>query len=109
MSGFQYKCSLCLKKSKNFFRFAQCAECLDYFCAECAGTEVESVKLHLKKTADIPGLPQHIEKEGGLKLAGKPFSFHKLCCLGCYNQKLVDLHVIPGKVTAQAMEVEEKK
>lgn len=107
MASFLFKCILCEKKSKNFYRFVQCAECLAHICADCADKEKGVVKNHLKKTADVPGLMAHIEKEGGLKIAGKPWTWNKFCCVDCYNQKLVDLHVLPGK-QPEDMEVETK-
>lgn len=93
MSSFTYKCSQCKRTSKNFSRFTQCVECLTWFCSDCTGMELTTVKKHMKDLEKKPDFVDHVVAQGGLKLKGKPWSFNRLCCVDCYNKKLDDLGV----------------
>ncbi len=98
MSRFQHTCALCQRSSKSAFRFAQCCECRRMICVECAETEEASVRTHLKIVQDNTLMWQDFKPH--CMMNKKPWTWQKLCCVDCYNQKLHEAGILEAVTQA---------
>lgn len=100
MSSFRYRCVLCGAISKNFNRYTQCQECLRWFCTSCTDNELKVVKEHTKTLQEM-----EVDYIKDLKINGKAWTWNKLCCVDCYNEKLAKA----GAVFKKKVSFEEDK